>query len=110
MEKNNETTWEQKNSLEFSLEASKLLEIAAKELQQDLQPVAKRRLEHFVARSSRRLDPFIFKTAAGGELKLETLEDMEDDWTQHGSFDEIVAGSLKTLILNLLDTSNNLLI
>eukprot|EP00434_Breviolum_minutum_P026573 symbB.v1.2.023492.t2/scaffold2085.1/size181108/2 len=40
--------------------------------------------------SSRRLNHMAFRTKAGGEFKLETLEDMKDDWSHHGSFDEVV--------------------
>jgi len=44
----------------------------------------------FKPQQSRRLESASHQTPAGGEIKFETLGDMEDDWSKHGAFDEMV--------------------
>lgn len=53
--------------------------------------------------SSRRLNHMAFRTKAGGEFKLETLEDMKDDWSHHGSFDEMVVQITHPMHYHLTD-------
>lgn len=55
-----------------------------------LESMTQKNFGNIFNQTSRRLDQLAFRTEAGGEFKLETLDDMEDDWSHHGSFNEMI--------------------
>lgn len=68
----------------------KALEANGTNQSQPLQTMAEDFQKIFQPEQSRRLQQKPFQTPAGGEFREETLEDMEDDWSKHGAFNEMV--------------------
>mmetsp|Transcript_48785 Transcript_48785/g.114571 ORF Transcript_48785/g.114571 Transcript_48785/m.114571 type:complete len:1327 (-) Transcript_48785:150-4130(-) len=68
----------------------KALEANGTNQSQPLQTMAEDFQKIFQPEQSRRLQQKPFQTPAGGEFREETLDDMEDDWSKHGAFDEMV--------------------
>eukprot|EP00439_Symbiodinium_sp_Y106_P014749 s6958_g2.t1 len=68
----------------------KALEANGTNQSQPLQTMAEDFQKIFQPEQSRRLQQKSFQTPAGGEFREETLDDMEDDWSKHGAFDEMV--------------------
>ncbi|CAK9019755.1 unnamed protein product [Durusdinium trenchii] len=67
-----------------------VLPAAVKEAGREAKQVEATMKQNNETMTSRRLSGLAFKTPAGGEFKVETLDDMEDDWSQHGPFDEMI--------------------
>ncbi|CAE7237141.1 unnamed protein product [Symbiodinium pilosum] len=75
---------------EAGIEAQQIEKALQTNQSQPLQALTEDLGKIFQPEQARRLLQEAFPTPAGGEFKEETLDDMEDDWSKHGSYDEMI--------------------